>query len=542
MADKSFDAVIVGGGNKALILAMYLTKYGKMSVGIFEDRHELGGGWSCEEPAPGFLGNTCSTSHAAGYHIPVYQDFPEWESYGARYDHTDVSLSTIFKEDHSCVTLYATHEDSDPDQERTAQQIARFSKRDADQYLQLWEKYRKYWKPAMEEWMFTPAKPLREPDALDKLVFNPEAGIDPMWLFQSPFQVYTGLYESLEMQNTLPRLAQSVGFQNDLAGSGFGALLFLFYWSDQCYVVGGTHQLTHASQRVILENGGEVFTNSMVKKILIESGRAVGIELLDGTQVKADKAVISDVDPYQLCFNLIGEGHLSPKIMKRVKNLSRDWITIAWFSWALRERPRYIAENFNPDVGRSMILCPADRDLGTYLIESCERKLYKWPSKTNIAIAYHEDPLRSPPGIDFTILTEEFVVPAFARTEQEWKQWEEYFPQRVIDVMQEYAPNMTWDNVIGYSPVTPFYTANQCKNYGPAGNWCVIDNIPSQFGKLRPIPELASGRMPVKSLYATGSAWHPFGSAHSAQGYNCYKVMAEDLGLDKPWEEGGRIY
>ena len=45
MADKSFDVVIVGGGNKALIAAMYLTKDGKLRVGIFEERDELGGGW-----------------------------------------------------------------------------------------------------------------------------------------------------------------------------------------------------------------------------------------------------------------------------------------------------------------------------------------------------------------------------------------------------------------------------------------------------------------------------------------------------------------
>jgi hypothetical protein len=33
MPDESFDAVIIGGGNKALFLAMYLMKYGGMSVG-----------------------------------------------------------------------------------------------------------------------------------------------------------------------------------------------------------------------------------------------------------------------------------------------------------------------------------------------------------------------------------------------------------------------------------------------------------------------------------------------------------------------------
>ena len=51
MADETFDAVIVGGGTKALFLAMYLIKYANMSVGIFERRHEIGGCLATEEIA-----------------------------------------------------------------------------------------------------------------------------------------------------------------------------------------------------------------------------------------------------------------------------------------------------------------------------------------------------------------------------------------------------------------------------------------------------------------------------------------------------------
>ncbi|RLC94465.1 MAG: hypothetical protein DRI39_02840, partial [Chloroflexi bacterium] len=59
MADATFEAVIVGGGTKALFIAMYLVKYGGMSVGIFERRHEIGGCLATEESAaPGFRGNT----------------------------------------------------------------------------------------------------------------------------------------------------------------------------------------------------------------------------------------------------------------------------------------------------------------------------------------------------------------------------------------------------------------------------------------------------------------------------------------------------
>jgi phytoene dehydrogenase-like protein len=57
MADKTFDAVIVGGGNKALLLALYLIKYGGMSVGIFERRHEVGGDGPRQVSENYFLGN-----------------------------------------------------------------------------------------------------------------------------------------------------------------------------------------------------------------------------------------------------------------------------------------------------------------------------------------------------------------------------------------------------------------------------------------------------------------------------------------------------
>ena len=43
MSDETFDAVIIGGGTKGLFFAMCLTRYGGMTVGMFERRHEIGG-------------------------------------------------------------------------------------------------------------------------------------------------------------------------------------------------------------------------------------------------------------------------------------------------------------------------------------------------------------------------------------------------------------------------------------------------------------------------------------------------------------------
>ena len=49
MADASYDVVVIGGGTKSMVTAMYLAKYGGMDVAVFEARHEIGGGISSEE-------------------------------------------------------------------------------------------------------------------------------------------------------------------------------------------------------------------------------------------------------------------------------------------------------------------------------------------------------------------------------------------------------------------------------------------------------------------------------------------------------------
>jgi phytoene dehydrogenase-like protein len=107
---------------------------------------------------------------------------------------------------------------------------------------------------------------------------------------------------------------------------------------------------------------------------------------------------------------------------------------------------------------------------------------------------------------------------------------------------QQHAPNMTWDNVIGYSCTTPWDVA-ALENYAPTGGLSIMSNIPDQSGRMRPIPEWSNHRIPdIKNLYGTGSAWPPAGCASSTQGYVCYKIIAEDLNLAKPWEEDGRPF
>ena len=125
MADATFDAVIVGGGNKGLLLALYLMKYGGMSVGIFERRHEIGGCLCTEElSAPGFRGNDHANIILPFYYAPVWRDFPEFWDYGAQWDQHLCADGFVFRNNEKAIAIYS--EKHDPTQERSAKEIARF--------------------------------------------------------------------------------------------------------------------------------------------------------------------------------------------------------------------------------------------------------------------------------------------------------------------------------------------------------------------------------------------------------------------------------
>jgi len=98
---------------------------------------------------------------------------------------------------------------------------------------------------------------------------------------------------------------------------------------------------------------------------------------------------------------------------------------------------------------------------------------------------------------------------------------------------------MTWDNIIGVDTNSP-YDLVRLKNLMPSGHYSGIDFSVNQRDDWRPIPELANHRTPVKNLYCTGAAWPWGGTMNCDSGYNCYKIIAKDLGLRKPWEEKGK--
>jgi phytoene dehydrogenase-like protein len=99
---------------------------------------------------------------------------------------------------------------------------------------------------------------------------------------------------------------------------------------------------------------------------------------------------------------------------------------------------------------------------------------------------------------------------------------------------------MTRDNVIADYFYTPLDQQEEMRLM--EGDFCNGAVRPDQLTHNRPFPEAAHYRTEIENLYLCGPYTHPGGGASAACGYNAFKIIAEDFGLEKAWEKHPRGY
>jgi len=549
MADATFDAVIIGGGNKGLLLALYLIKYGGMSVGIFERRHEMGGCLCTEEiAAPGFRGNDHANIILPWYYAPVWRDFPEFWDYGAQWDQHLCSDGFVFRNNETAIAIYS--DKHDPTQERTAKEIARFSEKDAEKWLKTWamENSDEYQRVNTDR-LFVPYE-LMPPEAGERqIAFFPkmvEAGFVPDSLLLQASCVRSTLewFESPELQSCILRFVVSSACDINEPGQGPLAMGFAATLPTVGFNRGGTHQVAHAAHQLLVQMGCQFFTHAEVEKAIIGNGTATGIRLKDGSQVRARKIVVSaGLSLEQLCYEIIGRDYIPEQIAKRLALLQKSFGCLMWYTFAIHEAPKYKAEVFNPDIHECQWLgLQPDPDPMHIARECMYMKIPLWPPLDDYCptVGCHSlaDPSYAPPG-KHVVQSEQLAPPADHHSEKEWLKIKQRYADELVKIWQQYAPNMTWDNVIGVDTNSP-YDHLRMRNLAPCASIAGIDRSPFQTFENRPMPELVNYRTPITNLYATGGCWHVGSNAGASESYNCYKIIATDLGLGKPWEEKGK--
>lgn len=90
------------------------------------------------------------------------------------------------------------------------------------------------------------------------------------------------------------------------------------YFNGGFYPMGGGGGIVKAMTNGVKRNGGEVRVQQNVQKIVIDNNKAIGVQLIDGTIIKATN-IISNADPSMTYLNLIGKEHLSKKLVKKLE-------------------------------------------------------------------------------------------------------------------------------------------------------------------------------------------------------------------------------
>lgn len=120
------------------------------------------------------------------------------------------------------------------------------------------------------------------------------------------------------------------GMAPSRAPSALHAGLQSYYFDGACYPLGGAHAIPKAIAKQIEIHGGRVFLGAEVDRILIESGRAIGLRLADGSEVRAN-IVISNSDPGGTWGRLVQPEHQGARLRRRISRMRYSLSTLSLF-------------------------------------------------------------------------------------------------------------------------------------------------------------------------------------------------------------------
>ena len=525
--DSQYDVIVIGGGHNGLICAGYLGRAG-LDVAVFERRLEAGGGLSTEEATlPGFYHNLHSVFHDAAEHMPAMADL-ELESHGADYILPDVQVGLALA-DGRALTIHT-------DRARTEASIARLSKADARAWAQMDDDYHEFMESVVVPALY--AAPPRPSEPLMALEGSPEGMRYLRMGRSSPADVVSQLFESdAARAAVLLQLAVPRGVLSDYDGLGMLVPLAVTLVERSHLARGGSHVIAHALWRSLTASKVAVRGCLGVKRILVERGRAVGVELDTGEKIRATRAVVSAVDLPQTFEELLPPNTLDRELRAEIDGFKLDEFSLFGLHLALAEPPRYTAAAFDPDIDRAFKVGIGFDSVDDFRVvwESIRGGVPPNPPGLYACCPTIHDPTQAPEGKHTAFLWAPAPYELADGGADAWGEVGPAYAERCLDAWREVAPNMTPDNILGQrilSPLDVFRKLQSMPGGGVFHGRMTLDQIEG----FRPTPSLADARTPLDGLYLAGACLHPGGGILGACGYVAAGVVLSDLGIRQWWD------
>ncbi|MBS1677079.1 MAG: NAD(P)/FAD-dependent oxidoreductase [Actinobacteria bacterium] len=509
--DSNSDVVIIGSGHNALIAAAYLGLAG-LSVTLLEEREVPGGATVTEElTGPGYLQDTCASTHALLQVNPVIShDELGLVANGLRYAEPE-QIMVVHCNDGATVTMSRNVD-------VTAAELARFSEADADAFRQVVAD----WDEVLGLYLQTIAAPpgvTSEPSpAVAKLA---------SLLRSTAAELMRDRFEDEHSRALLSWLAgvSLQPFQNPGTAMALTSVAGMFSRFSWPVAVGGSGALVEALVAVVEGNGGRLLCGRRVDRIIVEHGRAVAVSTADGERFGAARAVVSSANAVDLP-DLLGPGCLPPEFDR----LSR-WQTgasILVMHLALEQIPTY-----ETAAGRTPVVIGSfgsPDGMSAQFRDVVEGRLSGDDRMMTAMCSSLIDPTRAPAGC----ATMKITTPApylLHGDATNWDREKEGYADRLLGVYASKTDGYEPGSEVARAVHSPLDMERRNRNLR-GGSTTAGDMIADQMGPNRPVPGWAGYRMPVEGLYQTGATTHPGGMVTGFPGRNAARVVLEDLGFD----------
>jgi phytoene dehydrogenase-like protein len=267
--------------------------------------------------------------------------------------------------------------------------------------------------------------------------------------------------------------------------------------------------------------GAEIRTDAAVARIAINAqGRTVGVELADGSAIRA-KQVVSSAHPKTTYLDLVGADLLPDDVVRDVERFRTRSGSVK-VNVALSELPAFPSwdQDGDPHTGLAAISPSIE-----YLERAFDDAKYGKPSRRPyVEMMFptaHEREGLAPPGKHLMLAFTQYMpyeTPNTDRTREAWA-------RKVIDAIGERAPTIA-GAVEHVEVLTPRDIEDRFGLLG--GNIMQGELTPDQMFSFRPIPFYGDYRSPVKNLYLCGAGTHPGGGVMAVPGRNASTVVLKD--------------
>jgi phytoene dehydrogenase-like protein len=521
-----YDAIVVGGGHNGLVNGAYLAKAGLRTL-ILERRHLVGGAAITEELHPGFSFTTFS--YAVSLLRPdIVQDLDL-----VKHGFLPIEMPTTFAPMESGDYLLLGS-----DLDENVQEIRRHSKHDADTY----ERYEydmsrvvHLVRPLLEKappdlWGTTPEDAAALADLVSRLKgVEPKVVHDLVRLLTGSAADFLDDYFESDILKGFLASSSIIGTKVGPMSSGSGLVLLYHSMGEQDGVYGtwGFHKggnggLTQVMARAAQAYGAEIRLESPVETVLTREGRAVGVALADGTELRAP-VVVSSLDPRRTFLEIVDRRELPGDFVESITRF-RFQGTSAKVNFALDGLPVFPAlQDRSDQYGGFVNIAPSME----YLERAYDDAKYGWYSSRPYidgALQSVIDPDMAPPGKHVMSCFIQYAP--YQLKNGDWDAERDKLGDTVQATLESFFPGFG-DLVLHREVVTPLDIE---RTVGLSeGNIFGGEFLAPQMYFFRPAPGWSQYRTPIEGYYQCGSGTHPGGCVTGAPGKLASQRILQDL-------------